>query len=565
MERRGGALAPADSPQLITSTPTGTVARPTASENDDIARLEEEVKQFSEAMATMRKYSRDWFFFDRKLKAASDELGAAREDRDLFPSDIESDLPRGIPATVLVHDVGDVCASTTKDGSQLKYSEDDKRKEYKRIEDEIARLPKFSGIWFSLKEELVALRVSLDEQETIPFFETEAGEPAVTKRIMETPRRDRRHCNDGRKHQQQQQRNPPNSPFKGVGVRQISPPPSPPVSPLNPSPYCSKSRGRNRLYSFDSSASHVDPNTVAKIQKLKLDHERLSNMLNALPDNSKEWRDIKWKTINLEEQLDDIENSSNSTCDRSGWTSWSDEDEILSHTDSTELSLVLEALAMQNGTSQSARQAEQCVSATKIQSIMRQRRCRQTFHKVLRGIIIIQSLHRRRACSVKFELIVKSTTTIQSIYRQRYLRKLDSVLLLQSIFRKTREKARIEKRVTQRAATSTRAKQTKQFDSLPNESPLLLSDDEKAKEQYHAIEACGDVDTKPLDFKSAHRQFERNVHLRSLSQECMRLSHRMRSLPPFSPEWTLSKVEMGFVTEEMEFLYEESLRSGQLP
>ncbi|EJK76168.1 hypothetical protein THAOC_02090 [Thalassiosira oceanica] len=145
MERRGGALAPADSPQLITSTPTGTVARPTASENDDIARLEEE------AMATMRKYSRDWFFFDRKLKAASDELGAAREDRDLFPSDIESDLPRGIPATVLVHDVGDVCASTTKDGSQLKYSEDDKRKEYKRIEDEIARLPKFSGIWFSLK------------------------------------------------------------------------------------------------------------------------------------------------------------------------------------------------------------------------------------------------------------------------------------------------------------------------------------------------------------------------------------------------------------------------------
>ena len=43
---RGGALtAPADSPQ---PAPTDMMARPAAHEND-IARLEEEVKQFSEA------------------------------------------------------------------------------------------------------------------------------------------------------------------------------------------------------------------------------------------------------------------------------------------------------------------------------------------------------------------------------------------------------------------------------------------------------------------------------------------------------------------------------------
>ena len=537
--------------------------------------------------------------YGRKLKAARDELGAAREDRDLFPSDLDhplsesSDLPGGIPATVLVHE------KEEKGGSQLNYCEDDMRKEYKRIEDEIARLPKFSDIWFALKEELVELRASLEQNER----ETEAEEPIVTtKRIRATPKRGRRHCNDGRKHQQQQQRNPQNSPLnaESLGARQISPPPSPPVSPLNPSPYCSKSSGHIRLYSFDSSTTPVDPDTVATIQRLKLDHERLSSELSALPANSKEWRDIKWRTINLEEQLDDIENSSNSnsnsTCGRSGWSShWSDEEEILSHTDSTELSLVMEALALQNRTSYPASQEEQCVSATKIQSMMRQ----------------------RLACRKLAQLKVEPSR------------------------RAARENEPSEKRAAEQAAN--RAEQTQQFGSLSDEEY-----DEKAMEQYNAMtteEACGDVDTKHLDLQSAHRQFETNAHLspiktprqisqkdsphsmdidkfkerleanavapifpedefkrcrnnrvaerlqkanaknvgstiikedeatkkvltpqeqiRSLSQECMRLSRRLHSLPRFSPEWTLTKVEMGFVTEEMEFFYQESLRKGQ--
>ena len=51
--------------------------------------------------------------------------------------------------------------------------------------------------------------------------------------------------------------------------------------------------------------------------------------------------------------------------------------------------------------------------------------------------------------------------------------------------------------------------------------------------------------------------------IRSLSQECMRLSRRLHSLPRFSPEWTLTKVELGFVSDEMEYFYQESLRRGQ--
>ena len=422
-------------------------------------------------MATLRKYSRDWFFFDRcvcswllldhappthfngrKLKAASDELGAAREDRDLFPSGPD-DLPHGIPATVMVHDVGDA-----KDGSQLSYSEDDKRKDCKRIEEEISRLPK---------------------KDTMPLFETEAEEPVVTSKCtIETPRRGRRHCNDGIEHQQQQQRNPPNnSPSKAVGVRQISPPPSQPVSPLNPSPYCSKSRGHNRLYSFDSSTTNVDPDTGTKMQKLKLDHERLSSELNALPVNSKEWRDIKWRIVNLEEQLEDIENSSNSTCGRSGWTSLSDEDEILSHTDSTELSLVMEALALQNRIGQPASQTEQCVLVQDAEE----------------HCLAIE------ACDGKIDTNPHLCAA--------------ALLFPEDEFKSCRK------------------------DGVAR---VPVSADAKAGEPWDAAAELVNVKTASSTIKE--EALSPQEQMRSLSQECMRLSQRMRSLPRFSPEWTLLRV-----------------------
>jgi hypothetical protein len=51
--------------------------------------------------------------------------------------------------------------------------------------------------------------------------------------------------------------------------------------------------------------------------------------------------------------------------------------------------------------------------------------------------------------------------------------------------------------------------------------------------------------------------------LKDLGSECLRLSKRLNQLPKFSPEWTLSKVELKLVTEEMEYLYVESLKKGK--
>mmetsp|Transcript_16690 Transcript_16690/g.30294 ORF Transcript_16690/g.30294 Transcript_16690/m.30294 type:complete len:631 (+) Transcript_16690:1295-3187(+) len=51
-------------------------------------------------------------------------------------------------------------------------------------------------------------------------------------------------------------------------------------------------------------------------------------------------------------------------------------------------------------------------------------------------------------------------------------------------------------------------------------------------------------------------------NMRNLSIECVSLSHRMKSLPKFSPEWTLSKLELKLISDELEYLYAESMAKG---
>ena len=54
-----------------------------------------------------------------------------------------------------------------------------------------------------------------------------------------------------------------------------------------------------------------------------------------------------------------------------------------------------------------------------------------------------------------------------------------------------------------------------------------------------------------------------NYHLqRTLKMDSINLSQRVSSLPKFSPEWTLSKMELKMVTDELEFLYNESMGRG---
>jgi len=57
------------------------------------------------------------------------------------------------------------------------------------------------------------------------------------------------------------------------------------------------------------------------------------------------------------------------------------------------------------------------------------------------------------------------------------------------------------------------------------------------------------------------RQATPEQKVRSLSIEISSLSQKMKSVPKFSPEWTLSKVEMKLVYDELNYICEKSMRS----
>jgi hypothetical protein len=70
----------------------------------------------------------------------------------------------------------------------------------------------------------------------------------------------------------------------------------------------------------------------------------------------------------------------------------------------------------------------------------------------------------------------------------------------------------------------------------------------------------------PKPRKSGNRKLKspkKPPTLKELGIECLRLSTRLSQLRKFTPEWTLVNVELKLVTEEMEYLYAESLKNGE--
>ena len=47
---------------------------------------------------------------------------------------------------------------------------------------------------------------------------------------------------------------------------------------------------------------------------------------------------------------------------------------------------------------------------------------------------------------------------------------------------------------------------------------------------------------------------------KTLSLEFLGLLRKMHRVPKFSPEWTLSRIEMRYIVEELEYLYKTSVK-----
>ena len=183
----------------------------------EIAHLESECDKLSEMMSQLllyrcdRKYTQEYYDLELRLKNATEELEAAREDRNLhfcrssgsggvgsgppMPSPPPPDDAHGRTSTPPAN-VGTANPETTMasnrrdDGGPIVDGErkhegrsegggsnsvvaavDPRRAEYRRIESELGGLAKFSREWFRLKEELFELGISLDNHDKVDVDE----------------------------------------------------------------------------------------------------------------------------------------------------------------------------------------------------------------------------------------------------------------------------------------------------------------------------------------------------------------------------------------------------------
>ena len=189
------------------TTPTNT-----PDDQEAINHLENECLKLTFEMNKIRKYTQEWFILETKLNNATEELDAAREDRDLHfgvssseqqpmaedsllpvssvvtPEEGEDNIsvcceevkPSAIPNTLLLPNDAFTVGGEESPSSSLVYpvvSEQDGSYdcnvngntaislglERQRIESELASLLKFSPQWFQLKEELVEVCIALED------------------------------------------------------------------------------------------------------------------------------------------------------------------------------------------------------------------------------------------------------------------------------------------------------------------------------------------------------------------------------------------------------------------
>ncbi|KAL7496501.1 hypothetical protein ACHAWT_004722 [Skeletonema menzelii] len=313
-----------------------------------IYRLENECYNLRMAMAKTRKATQAWFFLETKLKNATDELDAAKEDRDLMlgggdmssVSNINHACSSGAAVMPLLR-------SPIKTEAQIKKEQIEQ--DLQRIEEQLDCHPKFCPEWFKLKEELVELRIKLDEGDTKDKPNNNHNQ-VIEGEFNTTPKKkqyiENEDFNETMSDIEIQVELPPQFHF-----RPISPPPSP------TSPSTSSSLSRNRIVQPSPGKpltnNYHDLNTddqdsMEQRALLKSQHAAACEELDKSLQFSQEWFAAKIKAVQLEEKLDELENKS-SSCGGSnmsftGWSENEEEIEAVSCADELECAMVAEAL-----------------------------------------------------------------------------------------------------------------------------------------------------------------------------------------------------------------------------
>lgn len=329
-----------------------------------IYRLENECYKLRMSMAKVRKATQEWFFLETKLKNATDELDAAKEDRDLMLSgggditfgtemdssnnssssndnnNTSSSGPAVVPLPLL---------SPIKTEAQIKQEKIEQ--DLQRIEGQLEDYPKFSPEWFKLKEELVELRIKSDEGDA--KHKPNNNSNKVIDEAFSTPTKKHNKENENFNEiwdTEVQVELPPQFHFRPI---------SPPPSPSSPSTCSSLSRSRivqpspgkpltntpgKNYYNFNTN----DQDSIEQRTLLRSQHAVACEELDKFPQFSQEWFAAKTKAVLLEDQLEELENRSQSCGGSnrsfSGWSENEEEVEAISCADELECAMVAEAL-----------------------------------------------------------------------------------------------------------------------------------------------------------------------------------------------------------------------------
>lgn len=334
---------------LSQSTDVGMIPLPIPPVDGDddaqtIYRLENECYKLRVSMSKVRKATQEWFFLETRLKNAIDELDAVKEDRDLMLGG--GDLNLGAELDAMNNSSNSMNSSAAAAGplavphlSPVK-TEDQKLREkmeqdLHRIEGQLNDHPKFSPEWFKLKEELVELRIKLDEGD--------AAQKSNKEYFNE---------NNNDIWDEVQVELPPQFQFRPISPPASTSSPSTSASSLSrivqPAPGwpISNSAPGNNYYNFNNTD---DQDTIEQRTLLRSQHAVAVEELDKFPQFSKEWFAAKTKAILLEDQLEELENRSHSGCGGSnrsfsGWSENEEEVEAISCADELECVMVAEAL-----------------------------------------------------------------------------------------------------------------------------------------------------------------------------------------------------------------------------
>jgi len=400
------------------SNVTNTSCVTSTTRGDPINHLENEVAKLSAALKQYRKYTPEWFVLDTKLSAAKEELEAVREDRDLDFLDMNDPLlvrrnhsvtngGLGVPETVLVRSDEvdgdrpiersniDESQGTTNSTSKMSATQ----QEYQEAVQKLNKVDKFSDEWFLLQEQVIELRNKVMEEaikptlasagdspsevdnSTLPSLaddDREQNEPApylmpvpLSRALSDTrPTHHSKNFYPAPYHERSSSL--PSDSLAFVPSRRSMSPPlhmrcSPPSSPLTSRNLFPSSASINSsLYSQNDDDDEEEtgsrlfssmPQEDEQLAKLRSEYTAACLELESLPQFSKEWFELKTKTVNLEEQLENQENGSlggvshlsyGGVADRSS-AAWSEEDdEIMSFASDLELCMIGEALKQGN-------------------------------------------------------------------------------------------------------------------------------------------------------------------------------------------------------------------------